>query len=54
VTTPGVSVAAVQRAIQDRRNTYPELAQHAALSINVRAALNVPDRDIVGGVPEAD
>lgn len=50
----GISVAAVQRAVQDRRNTYPDLAQHAALSINVRAALRVADRDIVGGVPEAD
>jgi MOSC domain-containing protein YiiM len=50
----GISVAAVQRAIQDRRHTYPELAQQAALSINVRAALNVPDRDIIGGVPELD
>lgn len=50
----GITVAAVQRAIQDHRNTYPDLARHAALSVNVRAALKVPDRDIVGGVPEAD
>lgn len=50
----GLSVAAVQQALQDRRNTYPDLAQHAALSVNVRAALTVADRDIVGGVPEAD
>jgi MOSC domain-containing protein YiiM len=50
----GISVAVVQRAIQDRRNTYPDLADHPSLSVNARTALKVPDRDIVGGVPETD
>lgn len=50
----GISVAVVQRAIQDRHNTYPDLAAHPSLSVNVRAALTVPDRDIAGGVPEKD
>lgn len=50
----GITVAAVQRALQDRRRTYPELARHPALSLNLRAALTIADRDIVGGVPETD
>jgi MOSC domain-containing protein YiiM len=50
----GVTVEQVQRAVQDRHNTYPALADLDVLAPNVRFALRVPDRDIFGGVPEKD
>jgi MOSC domain-containing protein YiiM len=50
----GVTVARVQAAINDRSNTYADLADLEPLSPGVRRALGVKDRDIFGGVPEAD
>ena len=50
----GVTVAAVQAALNDRANSYPELARLAPLSPGLQRALMVRDRDLSGGVPEAD
>ena len=50
----GVSVAEVQRAVQDRAAVYPDLAAHPRLSPNLRWLLMQRDRDITGGVPESD
>jgi MOSC domain-containing protein YiiM len=50
----GVTVARVQAAINDRSNTYLDLAGLEPLSPGVRRALAVRDRDIFGGVPELD
>jgi len=49
-----VTVAQVQAAINDRANTYDDIAALAALSPGVKSALRVRDRDLSGGVPEAD
>jgi MOSC domain-containing protein YiiM len=49
-----VSVADVQRAINDRKNAYPHLADLAPLTPSVARVLQVRDRDIFGGVPETD
>lgn len=50
----GLTVADVQSALNDRANAYPDLAALPALSPTVRRALTVRDRDLSGGVPEAD
>lgn len=49
-----VSVAEVQRAINDRQTAYPHLAELAPLTPSVARVLSVRDRDIFGGVPERD
>lgn len=49
-----VTVAAVQAAVNDRGNTYPELAALDPLSPNMRSVLTRAGRDGTGGVPEAD
>ena len=48
------TVGRIHRAIQDRANTYPELAEHSALAPNPKMALLVRGRDLSGGVPEVD
>lgn len=50
----GVTVAEVQRALNDRANTYAHLAALEPLSPHMKRALMVRDRDLSGGVPEAD
>jgi hypothetical protein len=50
----GVSVEQIQRAVQDRTNTYPDLAALDVLASKLRRFLTIPDRDISGGVPERD
>ena len=50
----GVTVGDVHRALQDRHNTFPDLADHPALAPNQRAALLVRHRDLYGGIPERD
>jgi MOSC domain-containing protein YiiM len=50
----GVSVAEVQRALNDRANVYPELAAVPALSPSIRRALSLRNRDLSGGIPEED
>lgn len=50
----GVTVAHVHSALQDRRHTYPELAKLDTLTPHLRHALMVRDRDLAGGVAEAD
>jgi MOSC domain-containing protein YiiM len=49
-----VTVADIHRALQDRGTAYPELAALAPLSAKVKTALLRRDRDLTGGVPEAD
>jgi MOSC domain-containing protein YiiM len=49
-----MTVGRIHRAIQDRDNTYPELAAHPALAPNQKMALLVRGRDLSGGVPETD
>lgn len=49
-----VSVSRVHRALQQRRETFPELAAHPALTPNLRMALTHKGRDLSGGVPERD
>jgi len=49
-----VSVAEVQRAINDRQTAYPHLSGLAPLTPSVARVLRVRDRDIFGGVPERD
>jgi len=49
-----VTVAEVQAAINDSANTYDELATLDPLSPVVRRALTIRNRDLLGGVPEAD
>ena len=50
----GVTVARVQAALNDRATRYDDLASLEPLSPTVRTALTVRDRDLSGGVPEAD
>jgi MOSC domain-containing protein YiiM len=50
----GVTVARVHQAVQDRANTYAELAALEPLAPGIRRALMMRDRDITGGVPERD
>jgi len=50
----GLTVAAVQAAINDRSNAYPDMAAHRALSKAAAFALSHRGRDITGGVPESD
>jgi len=50
----GATVGRVHRALQDRANVYPELADLDVLSPKLRLALRVRDRDLSGGVPEKD
>lgn len=49
-----ITVAQVQAAINDRANTYSDIASLAPLSPSVRRALTIRDRDLSGGVPEVD
>ena len=49
-----VTVGEVHRAIQDRHNTYRDLAAHPLLAPKLRAALLVRGRDLYGGIPERD
>ena len=49
-----VTVAAVQRALNDRSTAYPQLAATPALSPGLRQALLIRGRDLSGGVPEED
>ena len=48
-----VSVRAVQDALNDRANVYPDLAIDP-LATKWKRALQVRDRDLSGGVPESD
>lgn len=50
----GVTVAQVQAALNDRATVYRDLASLGPLAPGVRTALLVRDRDLSGGVPEAD
>ncbi len=50
----GVTVAEVQRAMNDRANAYPELAALPTLAPGTRRALMIRERDLSGGVPEED
>jgi MOSC domain-containing protein YiiM len=50
----GVTVAQVQAALNDRATLYRDLAGLGPLAPTVRLALMVRDRDLSGGVPEAD
>ena len=50
----GVTVEQVQRALQDRANTYAELAALDVLAPKLKRLLTIPDRDLSGGVPEVD
>ena len=50
----GVTVAQVQAALNDRAAVYRDLASLGPLAPTVRRALLVRDRDLSGGVPEAD
>ena len=50
----GITVAAVHSALQRRHETFPDIAAHAALTPNLKRALMVRDRDVVGSIPEAD
>lgn len=50
----GVTVAAVQAAMNDRANTYGDIAALDCLSPGVKRALAIRHRDLSGGVPEAD
>ena len=50
----GITVARVHAALNDRANTYADLASLDALSPVVRRALAIRNRDLTGGVPEAD
>jgi MOSC domain-containing protein YiiM len=49
-----VSVAAVQRALNDRSTAYPTLASLEPLTPEVKHALATRHRDLSGGVPEQD
>lgn len=49
-----ISVSAIHSALQARREAFPELAAHPALSPNLRMALTYKGRDLSGGVPEQD
>ena len=49
-----VSVGRIHNALQARREVFPELAAHPALSPNLRMALSYQGRDLSGGVPEED
>ena len=49
-----VTVADIHRALQDRGTEYPQLAALAPLSAKLKTALLRRDRDLTGGVPEAD
>ncbi len=50
----GITVRAVQQALQDREVVYPELADLEVMSANLRAALMWRGRDLSGEVPEED
>ncbi|MDQ1374502.1 MAG: hypothetical protein QOJ09_1840 [Actinomycetota bacterium] len=50
----GVTVAEVQRALNDRAVAYPDLASLEPLSPALRRALVHRGRDLSGGVPERD
>jgi MOSC domain-containing protein YiiM len=50
----GVTVGMAHRALQDRGTRYPELAALDVASANLRGSLLRRDRDLTGGVPEAD
>jgi MOSC domain-containing protein YiiM len=50
----GVTVAQVQAAMNDRAATYPDIAALDVLAPDPKRALMIRDRDISGGVPEAD
>jgi MOSC domain-containing protein YiiM len=49
-----VSVAAVQRALNDLGEAYPTLAALEPLAPEVKYALAIQHRDLSGGVPEQD
>ena len=50
----GVTVAQVQAALNDRATVYRDLASLGPLAPGIRTALMARDRDLTGGVPEAD
>jgi MOSC domain-containing protein YiiM len=50
----GITVAHVQAALNDRANTYEDIAALEPLSPGLKLALAWPNRDLSGGVPEAD
>jgi MOSC domain-containing protein YiiM len=50
----GVTIAAVQSALNDRTNVYPEIADVPELAPGIRRALVIGGRDLSGGVPEED
>lgn len=49
-----VSVADIQRAINKRDTSHPDLADLAPLTPAVARGLQIRGRDIFGGVPETD
>jgi MOSC domain-containing protein YiiM len=50
----GVTVGMAHRALQDRTRAYPDLADLDVMGVGLRGALRRRDRDLTGGVPEAD
>jgi MOSC domain-containing protein YiiM len=50
----GITVARVHAALNDRANSYDDIASLAPLSPGVKRALTIRNRDLTGGVPEAD
>jgi MOSC domain-containing protein YiiM len=50
----GVTIGIAHRALQDRTRAYPELADLDVMSTSLRGALRRRNRDLTGGVPEAD
>lgn len=50
----GITVARVHAALNDRTNTYGDIAALGPLAPGVKRALTVRNRDLTGGVPEAD